>query len=238
VRRWRAFSAGTRFAAANKYGRALEAAREAEILFLLDQIGKDMPVGERTSLSDLASRDHIFLAAYDYGASAAALLAGNPAFVRARPAVRGVIAVESPLWSLYRETVREYAEIPPGAGWFTSVRTGIGNWFASLGPKKIAGLGEIPAAAIPVLFLVSDRARDAKYRKDYEAVFQFLSAAKPPSALTAVEGAGPLDYAGFPARYPLFSRLWPGRGKKLWRPNEAAAGTAQIIANFASQLLE
>jgi hypothetical protein len=238
VRRWRAFSAGTRSAAANGYGRTLEAIREKEIVFLLDQIGKDPTVDRGISLSDLAARERIFLAAYDYGASALALLAGNPAFAPARPEVRGVIAVESPLWFLYREEDRQYRELPAGAGWFKSVWTGIGNWFASLKPRKITGLGEIPAANIPVLFLVSDRAFDTKSRDGrYGAVFAFLGAAKKPSALAAVPGAGPLDYAGFPVKYPLLSRFWAGREKRLWQAGEAAGGTARIIANFAGLLL-
>jgi hypothetical protein len=238
ARRWRAFSAGTKSAAANEHGRTLEALREKEILFLLDQIGKDPTVDRGVSLSDLAAREQVFLAAYDYGASALALLAGNPAFALTRPAVRGVIAVESPLWFLYREENRQYRELPAGAGWFKSVWNGIGNWFASLKPRKITGLGEIPAANIPILFLVSDRALDTKRRDgSYGAVFMFLGAAKKPSALAAIPGAGPLDYAGFPAKYPLLSRLWAGRGKRLWQAGEAAAGTARIIANFASLIL-
>jgi hypothetical protein len=237
-RQFRAFSAGTRSAAANERGRALEEAGRRDLLAVLGSIAGNPELGEGLSLFDLASREDLFLAGYDISASSLVLLAGSPSFTRTWQAVKGIIAVESPLWSLYREEERVFEALPPDAGWFASVRTGLGNWAASLKPKKIAGLREIPATGIPVLYLVSDRALDAKYRLKYEAVFGSLRAGKKPAVLAAACGAGPLDYAGFPSKYPLLSRLYDGRQEDVWKGRQAAGGTAQIIANFAAVLLE
>ncbi|MDR2618063.1 MAG: hypothetical protein LBC62_04250 [Treponema sp.] len=237
-RRFRAFSAGTRSAAANERGRALEEASRRDLLAVLDGIAGNPELREGLSLFDTASKDDLFLAGYDTGASALVLLAGNPSFTRTWQAVKGIIAVESPLWSLYRQEERVFEAPPPDAGWFASMRAGLGSWAASLKPKKITGLREIPGAVLPVLYLVSDRALEAKYRLKYEAVFGSLKAGKKPAVLAAAAGAGPLDYAGFPSKYPLLSRLYNGRQEDVWKDREAAGGTARIIANFAAVILE
>jgi hypothetical protein len=159
-------------------------------------------------------------------------LGGNPEFARNNPEVKGLLAIESPLWSLFREEERIFEALPPDAGWFLSVKTGIGRWFANLKPKKIAGLGEIPRVNFPILFMVSDR------DEQYVAVYSALRSARKPAALVIVDGAGPLDYAGFPSHYPLLSFLYRGRGKEVWQDADFADGTARIIANFAALIMD
>jgi hypothetical protein len=237
-RHFRAFRAGTRSASANAWGRALEEAERADILFILSRIGQNPSIGEGLSLFDPISRDAVFLAGYGAGASALVLLAGNPGFVQENPSVKGIIAVESPLWSLYRQEERVFETLPHDSGWLRSVRAGLGRWFASLKPKKITGLGEIPAAGFPVLYLVSDRVLDPKSRPDYEAAFRSLQRGKKPSVLASADGAGLFDYAGFPSRYPLLSWVFSGRKQAVWKDSQAAGGTAQIMVNFAALLLD
>jgi hypothetical protein len=235
--RFRAWTAGTRFAAANRRGKALEEAGQKECLFILDWIAKNPPGTDSSTRADAAEED-IFLGAYGAGASSLVLLAGDPVFVRSNPKVKGMIAVEPPLWSLFREEERQSKSLPPDFSWFESVKSGLRNWIASLKPGKIAGLGEIPGAEISVLFLVSDRALGSPQTEHYKAVYGSLQAARKASALAAVSGAGPFDYAGFPSKYPLLSLIFSGRSQSAWSAREAAGGTARIITNFAALLTD
>jgi hypothetical protein len=224
-------------AGANVRGRAFEEKRRGEILSILSLIRQNPPIGEGLRLSDRALTGQIFIGGYDASGSALALLGGTPEFARNNPGIKGLVVIESPLWSLFREEERIIQILPPGAGWFLSVKTGISRWFAGLKPKKIAGLGEIPRLNFPTLFLVSDRAlagRDGQYA----AVYSVLRSAKMPAALVIAGGAGPLDYAGFPSRYPVLSLLYRGREKEVWRDADFSGGTAQIITNFAALIME
>jgi hypothetical protein len=237
--RFRAFSAGMKRAGANAKGRAFEERRRGEITAILGLIRQNPPIGEGLRLSDLASTGQIFIGGYDASGSALVMLGGNPEFARNYPGVKGLLVIESPLWSLFREEERVFEALPPDVGWFLSVKTGIGRWFANLKPKKIAGLGEIPRVNFPILFMMSDKALTTQGRdRQYAAVYSALGSCRKPAALAIADGAGPLDYAGFPSRYPLLSFLYRGRGKEVWHDADFAAGAARIIANFAALVLD
>ncbi|AEF83329.1 hypothetical protein TREAZ_1986 [Leadbettera azotonutricia ZAS-9] len=236
---FRAFTAGMKRASANAKGRAFEERRKGEILSILGLVKQNPSIGEGLRLSDRASAGQIFIGGYDASGSALVLLGGNPEFTRNNPEVKGLLAMESPLWSLFREEERVFNPLPPDSGWFLSVKTGIGHWFAGLKPKKIAGLGETPRVNFPMLFMMSDKALTAQGKDgQYAAVYSALRSCREPSALAVADGAGPLDYAGFPSRYPVLSLLYRGRGKEVWRDADFANGTAQIIANFAALVLD
>jgi hypothetical protein len=236
VRRFRVFSLGALRAADNARGRLLEKEREKDILFILSRVLLNPRLGEGLSLFDLAARDTMFLAGWDAGGSALVLLAGDSEFVRTHSYIKGIIAVESPLWSSYTGEVREYGEPPPDAGWFFRVKAWAGRRLGELKPKKTAGLEAFPGCGYPLLFLVSDRALDDKFSRPYEAVRQYLRLSPSPVMLAAAEGAGPLDYSDFPVKYPLLSVLFPGRRKGVWNARDAAGSTASIIADFAARL--
>jgi hypothetical protein len=193
-------------------------------------------LGGGFSLFDLAPRDSIFLAGYDAGGSALVMLGGDREFTRSRPFIKGIISVESPLWSAYTEETLEYEEPPAGAGWFARFRAGLGWKLSGLMPKKTAEPAPFPGLAYPLLFLVSDRVLGPGRR--YDAVKRQLRASSSPVLLAAPEGAGPLDYSDFPLTYPLFSALFPGRHKEAWRAREATGYTASIMAAFAARVLE
>jgi hypothetical protein len=230
-RRFQAFLSGAENAAANARGRLLEQERKIDRRVVL-------------SLYDIAFRDSVFLAGYDAGGSALVILRGDPEFMRSHSNIKGIIAVESPLWSAYTHEVRRPGEPPAGAGGFVRFRTGLANWFSGLRPKKTAFLEAIPGfegsrapgATCPLLFLVSDRALGNGSGRRYEGVYRLLRTSPLPLVLAAVDGAGPLDYSDFPRKYPLISALFPGRGEEAW--TDPARGTASIIANFAAGVLE
>ena len=242
-----AFSSGTSSARANARGRRLEDARKEDILFLLSWIRRNPQVNERTWLFDIACADTLFLAGYDAGGSALLLLEGLPLGRN----IRGLIAIESPLWSSFRGNVPEtsaltpgapieviyYEGPPPEAGWFNSLRHGLGSWISGMGPQRITGLGRVPQISTPVLFLVSDRSREDVYYRRYRALLETFRSARSLAVLASADGAGPLDYSDFPVRYPLISALFPGRSNAPPRTIEAPAETAAVITNFALGIL-
>jgi len=207
--------------------------------------GSAVPSGP-VRLFDLAAETAIFLWGYDAGASALALLAADATFQAAYPAVRGIIAVESSFWSLYEVEPRQTEPAAADASWFAAFRAGALRWLESLKPRKLAGLGPVPGAKLPTLFLVSGRALEPEGRTGpYRGAYAALLAAEGPAVLAACDEAGPLDYADFPAVYPLISRFLPGRGERSrepapWEPGASVPvqAAARLAATFAASLLE
>jgi hypothetical protein len=236
--RGRAFLAGTGSFRDNERGRLLEKERKDDILFVLSRVLGNPRLAEGLSLFDIAGRDSVFLGAYDAGGSALIMLSGDRAFVRSRPFIKGIIAIEPPLWSVFTEEVREYGEPDPGASWFRRFWAGLGRRLDALRPKKLAGPSALPPPGLPLLILASDRIQDDAPGRQYEAVRLCLQTAALPAVLAVTEGAGPLDYSDFPLKYPLISALFPGRRREAFKPQEAAAGAASIIARFVFRVLE
>jgi len=255
-RRVHTFFSGTVSASANAEGRKLEEERKEDLLFLLSWIRQNPLLEEKTPLFSLASRDAVFLAGYDAGGSAIILLGNSFSYMPGFPApaaesdysqvaghgsppdgirIRGLIAIESYLWSGYREEHIDVPILPADAEWLASVQYGLKRWFQEVKPKKITELGQIPELSIPVLFLVSDRGRTAAGR--YRAMFRSYEKARGPAVLISADGAGPLDYSDFPVKYPLVTTLLRGHGKSLWNNPEAPARTAEIITGFAVSVL-
>jgi hypothetical protein len=208
---------------ANQRGKLIEEERRRDIEFLLSSI--------RAGGLGLASPDSMLLAAYDAGASALIMLAASPAFVTAHPDVKGVIAVESPLWSVYQT---ETEETPENVSWWTRLLDNLAN----LLPKPVRATGELPSPAIPTLLLVSDKVTNQKERNGkYSPVVRSLRLPSSLVLLVAVEGAGTLDYADYPAKYPLYSLFFSGRSQAAWRDRDFIAGTASLMGNFATLVL-
>jgi len=259
-----AFFSGTSSARANARGRQLEDARKEDIRFLLSWISRNPQVDERTWLFDIASAEAVFLAGYGAGGSALVLLENlfsDSAAIQSSPGafdsrginIRGLIAIESPLWSVFRnDRYQPFAltpgtptevifdqEPPPPEGWFNSVRHGFGRRISEIGPQGISGLGQVPQIYTPVLFLVSDRSRESSYQSGrYRALLETFRSARGLAVLASADGAGPLDYSDFPVRHPLISAFFPGRSDTPFRNIEAPAKTAAVIANFADGILE
>jgi hypothetical protein len=199
------------------------------------------------TLAPGAEKGALFLVGWGAGGSALHYLAAEqrpPAgrFVprragagRALEGVFGLVMVESRLWSLWEPELLPADEAAPARN---PLRRGLeiaGRWFARFRPEKIRGPGAVEAPAIPLLYLVSDRAFEEQDGGDYGALFAGLRSARHPAALAALEGAGPLDYGDFPAEYPLYSVLFPGgpahRFGGLFTRNPLE-DTAAIIARF------
>jgi len=232
-RRFNTFSSGTVSAKANAYGRLLEDERKKDIQFLLSWLRQNPLLDEKIPLFSIASRSAVFLAGYDAGGSAL-VLPGNSFSNFSEIQIRGLIAIESPLWSMYRAETPEIPPLSPEAGWLESVRYGLKRWFEDMKPKKITGVGQVPELTIPVLFLTSGRERDSRH----QALYRCFEAAPAHSVLASADGAGPLDYSDFPVRYPLITAFFRGRQKKVWNNIDAPAGTADIITAFAAQAAE
>ena len=242
-RRFSAFFRGNTSARANARGRALEEAREEDILTLLSWIRQNPRLEDGTALFSIASRDAVFLAGYDAGGSALLLTSNSFQDVSlnlqsgaGQIKIRGIIAIESYLWSLCQEEISGLPVLPPEADWLTSVQHGLNRWYLEMKQKKITGLTQIPRLSFPLLFLISDRGREPDSR--YLAAFKTFEASRGPAVFISADGAGLFDYSDFPARYPLLTAIFRGRNKSAWNSPDAPAGTAEIIAGFAAMILK
>jgi hypothetical protein len=238
VRLWSGFRRGTVLKKANERGRALEEEKRREIEYILPYIRENLG-----TLAPAAQGGALFLAGWGAGGSALYYLAAEQAAPPGRSfapgragkmfdGVRGLVLVESRLWSAWEPEISPDAETAPDQNPLRRALELAGRWFARFRPEKIRGPGEARPPALPLLFLVSDRAFDGESaRRDYAALFAGLRNARGPGALAALEGAGPLDYSDFPSEYPLYSALFPGQGAS---PRNSAGDTGALIARFCA----
>ncbi|MDR2069763.1 MAG: hypothetical protein LBP71_07830 [Spirochaetaceae bacterium] len=219
----------------NTAGRALEAERLKEIRFLLSYIQADHRGDTVFAGIDTAA---LFIAGYGIGGGALVQLAGSPGFNQANPGVKGIIAIESPIFSAF--TGGEPPPAPAGDGsWFPSLLNGIARWFSRREPLDTGDLGAIPRPEVPALYLVSDRILDPPGREGrYAAITGALRGAREPAALAAVGGAGVLDYSDIPEKFPVYRVLFPGREPRLGEKERFVKETAALMTNFAVLFLE
>jgi hypothetical protein len=227
-RLFRAFALGTAFEDANSLGRTLEGERTEDMLFLLAYIRDVLDLGRFTDKST------VFLAGYDLGGSGSLFIGESSELIKDNPQLKGVIVIESPLWSLYQAEQRRPPAPPEGSVlWFRNMWSGITGWFLGLAPKKMIGVEQVPRLKLPALFLVSDKAAIPRYRDGpYRPIIRMLQSSQ--SAIAAVNGAGVLAYSDYPVKYPLYGAFFPGSKPRVWEPAEYIEGTAAIIGAFAS----
>lgn len=208
-----AFLAGTRYRAANEWGRRDEEERLADLSFLVRHLEER---GE--------GRGGLLIVGYGTAASAAVRYAeGAPA------SVLGVVAVEGHLLSSL------LSEPPRTVGAEAGLRGRLNRAADALRPLRMVGVGGVPSPSVPVLFILSDRIKEIEERDGrYSAVLRVLRSARFPTLLAALDGAGPFDYSDMAAEYPLYSALVPGLGS-VASPDRAryVADTAALIRNFS-----
>ena len=241
IRLWSSFRQGTVLKKANERGRVLEEKKRREIEFILPYVRENLG-----TLAPAAQDGAVFLAGWGSGGSALYYLASEQIappgrlFIPGRAGagkmfdgVRGLVTVESRLWSAWEPEPPPAAEAAPDQNPLRRTLWLVGRWFARFRPEKIRGPGEVRPPAIPLLCLVSGRAFASEAaRRDYAALFAGLRNSSGPAALAALKGAGPLDYSDFPADYPLYSALFPGGEKKF--DGFSAGDTAALIARFCA----
>jgi hypothetical protein len=221
---WRSFRFGDSWEKDNILGRDLETGRREDLDFLLPRVMRDY----------LPPDCPIFLVGYGAGGGALVYLAGNAEFTAQYPAVRGIIAIESPLWSVFQAKEHTFREIPENSSWFTTIRIKAENWFTKKKQRTLSP-GNLPEPAVPLVFLMSDRVLGQGPDKNrYAAVYSVLRNSRNPAALTAVEGAGPLDYSACPVTHPVYRVLFPSLGKSTLKGKVLVDDTVTIITNFAA----
>jgi hypothetical protein len=219
---------GTSSEKANKLGRRFEDEKKKDLLFLLSRLeilisGQDVPV---------------FLLGYDAGGSAVYFLANEEESIK-NYHIRGAVAVESRLWSLYYWE-ESPAEIPKD--FFKRLMFNIRTWLASLKSKKVNRIETASTPKTPFLFLTSDRIVNTEFRdKQYAAMLKILQLTDvADTILLAREGAGPFDYMDYPETQPLFSALNSGEARTIngreWR-KASIATTASVITEFIESTL-
>jgi hypothetical protein len=237
---WRAFRAGTALKKANDQGKVLETERQRDIEFLLPKI----PV---LAGGGLAGETPLFAAGYGAGGSALILLAGDRDFSLRYPGVKGIIALESRIWSVYRYDPPVFPPIPAEAPWYVRLRMNLAKRLEGLKTRRISGIGSLPRPGLPLLCMVSDLApvesgttggKGAGAENPYRALFAVLRNSPGPTALAAFKGAGPLDYSDYPLNYPVYSFLFQGQARGTEKSFVPVDDTAGIICNFAVKLLE
>jgi hypothetical protein len=225
---WRSFRYGTVKEKANRLGRALETGRIGDLVFLLPEVIREY----------LPPDSPLFLAGYGAGGAAVLYLSGNREFTVSFPAVKGIIVIESRLWSLFRIEEKRLREIPEGASWFRRSLIRVENWFAERKPGRLIP-DKAPVPAVPALFLMSDRILDRRPgRNSYAAVYETLRGARRPAVLATLEGAGPLDYTAYPLTHPVYRILFPGMGKSPPGNGTPAENAVTVITNFAALTAE
>ena len=227
----RTLAMGIGFGPANASGRALEEERRRDIQFLLSYIAENkLPALAGTDLNC------IFTAGYGAGGAALISLSASGDFIAQNPALKGIIAVESPLLPVPEGEKQEMAA--ENTGWVSLVMAELGAWFADFRTQTTNGNDDVPSPKLPVLFILSDWIQYAQYRDSrYETILRAFHRTEGPAVLAAVPGAGPADYSDGPEKYPVYSVLFPGKERDLWKNEAFAAGTAYLAANFASLVL-
>jgi hypothetical protein len=233
IRHLRLIGSGSRLKKANDLGRDLEAGRREDIEFILSRLRQG---------GESFSRRPLVLGGYGAGGSAALFLAASPEFCAQNPNLRGLMVVESFLWSSYIEEKLPIQILPSTPGFRGRLERGVADFFQRLGslrPRKMAGPGEVPASLTPIMAILSDRALSARsLDRGYGAIRQALSRSQEASLLVVAEGAGPLDYSDCRGQYPLMSVLFPGVSQGRWNQGDYAGGTASLMAGFAALILE
>ncbi|GHT44134.1 hypothetical protein AGMMS49921_13410 [Endomicrobiia bacterium] len=239
-RMWQSFRGGTVSKKANDFGRALETGRREDLEFLLPHIRRNS-----AALTPNADPETLIIAGFGAGGAAAVYLAADPAFITQNRQLRGIAALESGFWSVYRPEERSPLSIPDSEGsfvnWFKKARIAVQNWFAGLKPLKMTGLGTLPRPNVPALYVVSDHALEPGAAQGrYAAALDLLQKAGPaPAALAALSGSGPLDYTDYPVEYPVYSALFPGNGKKTGSSGQKfREDSAALITGFAAAVLK
>ncbi|MDR0562132.1 MAG: hypothetical protein LBG73_05535 [Spirochaetaceae bacterium] len=226
IRVIRAFGMGTAFEGANGFGRTFEGERTEDILFLLAYIRESLELPS-------TDKNTVFLTGYDFGGSAVVFIGESAELLKSNPQLKGFIAVESPLLSVYQVERRPPPDPPEEAvQWFRNLWSGIAEKVLDLIPKRMSGLERVPRTEAPTLFLVSDkisdpRSRDGRYRPVVRTLQSSLA------ALVTVPGAGPLNYSDYPAKYPLYGAIYSGSQPGGLKNAEWIEATAWLITRFA-----
>ncbi|MDR0587253.1 MAG: hypothetical protein LBG26_08445 [Treponema sp.] len=219
---------------ANAAGRELEESRGEDVEFLLVELSQNKTLRDTLSGVD---KNCVFLAGYGAGGAALAGLSAAPDFAARFSQVKGIIALESPLYSSI-EGDPPPPSPPPAENPVIAFFQGAGFFFQNLAPRKVTGVGAVPQPQIPVMFVVSDRVIQERAGR-YETILKTLYSARGPVILAFLSGAGPFDYSDSPRLYPLYSFLF--RGGKTGRIREAPEYpdiTAALMANFAAFIME
>jgi hypothetical protein len=218
---WQAFRNGTESNKANTRGKFLESERQKDIEFLLPLVCRNRDEKDAALIPGLRSRGAglpVFIAAYGAAGSAAVYLFEQPGFAARYANVQGIASIESRFWSSYQ------AAAP---------RDMKAQW--------------LPQPAIPVLYMVSDRAvaspqtvrtSSRKARPNhYRAILDTFKNTATPAALAAFAGAGPFAYCDYPLTHPVYPFLFPGQMKNAAKSNAPIDDTAGYIGNFFIMLL-
>jgi hypothetical protein len=234
IRLLRAIFQGTRWAGANRLGRALEEERRLDLAFLLSSLQNRGGIGNL--LDEGTDRDLVFVAGFGAGGAAAITLASEAGFAGRNPAVRGIVGLESPVLSALKlEPPQTLAISKAETGRLQLIVADLRVRLANLAPRKLTGVDSPPLPEVPALYVLSDRALQTRHReRRYQSVLESFRRGTSPAALAMAPGAGPLDYSDVPEKYPLLSLLFPGSAAPIWGREDYLPGIAALIANFCS----
>jgi hypothetical protein len=219
---------------ANADGRELEEGRRRDMEFLLVELAQNKTLQDMLSATD---KSCVFLAGYGAGGAALVSLSSAPEFAARFSQVKGIIALESPLYSSVEGDPPPPVP-PPTENPVLAFFRGTGAFFRGLVPRRVTGIGDVPQPEIPVMFIVSDRVIQERSGR-YATIVKTLNSFRSPVLITALFGAGPFDYSDSPRLYPVYSFLFRGgKGGRARPAAEYPAITAGLIANFAAFIME
>ena len=227
-----ALTRGLSDTSANTDGRKQEETRKQDTIFLLRELS------ENKTLQDLledTDKNMTFLVGYGSAGAALTVLAGQDDFSAVYPQVRGIIAIEAPLFSSL-EGDPPPPPLPPAPDPISTFFQQIGEYINSLMPKSITHITKTPSPGLPILFILSDRVISERSGR-YETILKTLESSRNAALLAAVRGAGPFDYSASPKHYPIYSFLFRG-AEPLEKDHNWPLLTASLITNFAILVLE
>jgi hypothetical protein len=212
--------------------RFFEAERKHDIEFLLPLISSRY-------------NSKVFILSYDTAASAALLLSGNNDFIKANPALTGIIAVEPRLHSSYSsasaaEAVSEASESAsqskfPGANFFSRIWQSAGSIVRKYDAPERA---EIDPPLVPIFLVNSDRINQEIYaEREYSAPLAFFNNNKSMVRSGYIDGAGPFDYSDVPELYPLFSFLSQGVAARTMSAEECVNASVKLFTDFMADAM-
>ena len=216
---------GRRLVSAARIGSAIERERAADIAFLVKYLRSAALKGDEPYR--YADMDRLIVVGFGAGGAAATIYAASADAL----SIAAAVAVEGPILSaLIGEDPGEGRQ--EGAKTFSAW---IVEFFTRFRPERIIGTGTVPSPIVPILFLVSDRAREPKARDDrYATVLRAFRTAKAPSVLASIDGAGPFDYSDVAQEYPVYTTMMPGLNKRPSDPDLLIQKTTALITNFVA----
>ncbi|MDR2602483.1 MAG: hypothetical protein LBC53_08560 [Spirochaetaceae bacterium] len=220
---WAVITRAREYQKENETARLLEKERENDLKFILNFIDA------------LFRNNPKIVIGYGLGGGAAVTAVQDEVFTGEHPSLRGVVAVESYLYSCWGSE-----PLPPmkptdflfPIDFFHNLK----NRFTGKYPVKISTLEDAPRPKLPVLFIVSDKVERTKNGFGlYDAVEKTVSISGGMCGIYSVKNVKAVDWTDAPAKYPFLRFIISGFTKSAWKNLDCVSNAASVFQRFIYQ---